>query len=757
MKITPRSQVIVDCQLLQTSDRFRGMGMFLYSLLSHYKADEDTKFLFVTNSKLKDLSASDRELLSQFGGELISGSFAIRDDGLEFVEAAPKNKKHLDEILRPYISERDGAKSIYFIPAVFSSEIYPVFPSKGTANIMLFHDLIPFLYSEHYFADHEGAARRDYAQRFREVYRTDLFVTNSQTTADDLTVYFGIDPQRILPIMGGGASRSHLAPKMPEAMKGVDDFILMPSGDDFRKNNTRAVTALAGLDANIKLVIPSRFSEETKKQLSEIYPHAMFVGSVSDEEFLWLIDNSRFVFFPTEYEGLGMPLLEAIERDAMIACSNIPVFAEISTEAFTYFDPKSPSSMGGAIAELLEEKPKALTAAHKKMYRAIEKRFSWELSAKLFKQAISKAEVNPPRQKLAVLCPSPSSYSAVGKYAFQIHGELARYFEVDYFIENGVTPHPPTRPNILEFAANKYLPAHLFHGLRTQYDKVLYHIGNSEFHVETILEGLRSPAVAVVHDTMLNGIFDFMANRGFMSAERRDFERLLDTVGNITRSSCLTSLATNQQALLCHSDYAMETLGEVTAGYNTRLKKVALPVGVPSVALEKGEQIVVSFAGIISEDKGIRLVAETSSIDDVAVKVFGFGVLGNSPLLQGLGNKVEIMKNLTDKEFQDALRGSDVLVNYRVNYHGETSLSTLEAMRYGVVVIVNDVGWYAELPNDTVVKVKNEDQVIKAVQDLAENPEKRKKISENARKYIQENYTYAAYAHDISRVLEGES
>lgn len=757
---TKKTQIIVDCQLLQTSDRQRGMGFYLRSLLKSLAVDQTARrvsWVFVLNLRLQQLEAEDETLLHQLDGRRLYVGLLHQGDCQLFAQAAAKNRQLIDKAIAPAVADETYEKTVYFIPAQFSREIYPVFPTQGTANLMLFHDLIPFLYHEQYFRDHEGMPRKDYAQRFTEVYRTDLFVTNSQTTADDLTIYLGVDPSRIVPILGAAADRKAASSKRPAfADELKQGYIFMPGGDDFRKNNALAARAFAELHVPERLVVTSSFGAESRRVLHDLCPNIMFAGPVPDDEFLWLLDHARAVFFPALYEGLGMPVLEAVERGIPVACSNIPVFAEISQDAFYYFDPLSSSDTVRALAEamhaLSDSAVPGWNAKHKQ-YPDILKRFTWPHTTTLFLEAVSQCELAPAKSRLAIFCPSPSSYSSVGKYAFEVHAEMSRLYDIDYFIEQGQTGFQPTRPNILEYAA-QYYPAGAFRAEEAnKYDRVLYHIGNSEFHVDTILNSLRLPAAAIIHDTRLNGIFDYMQARGFIPQPRREVEAQLDKAFHAKRSSCLASIATNQRILLTHSAYGEQAVHEVVKGKTPKVHRVPHPIGVPAIELRRSSDVVVSFAGIISEDKGIHLVADITKLDGVKVRVFGFGVLGDSPLLQGLEN-VEIMHDLTDKAFQDAVRTSDIMINYRPNYHGETSRSTLEAMRFGTVVIVKSIGWYDELPDDTVVKVANEAQVLLAVRRLIEAPNERLDTARAARKYLAKEYSFGRYAQLVRKDLE---
>ena len=756
------TQIIVDCQLLQNSDRQRGMGKYLYSLLAALRETvsegDNIEWLFLTNSTLPDLLPEDVKVINDLGGSILSLALLTAADRPEFKDAADINRQRLDAALETHWATAERAKkTVFFIPAQFSSEIYPVYPTSGTANVMLFHDSIPFLYYRQYFQDHEGKPRRDYAQRFREVYKTDLFVTNSQTTSDDLTIYFGVNQSRMVPIYGAGADRSGLKPSKPKFADDLDgDFVFMPSGDDFRKNNRVAVKAFDDLATTTKLVITSRFGAGTKRDLQAISKNIVFAGSVTDEEYLWLLDNSRCTFFPTEYEGLGMPALEALERGGIVACSNIPVFLEITQDAFFTFDPSSPTSITETLREVLALKPGSPKIKQRqKHYGAVLKKFTWPNTAQAFMSAVAAVQPSTTKGKLAIFCPSPSSYSAVGKYAFEVHAELSRLYDIDYYAEDGITVFQPTRPNILEFAAN-YYPAAEFSSRKHQYDRVLYNVGNSEFHIETIMQALTNPAHAIIHDTHLNGIFDYMQRNGFMSAERREFEDLLDKKSNAKDSSCVVSIANNQKQVLVHSQFASQAMQVINEGDEERVFRVQHPIGVPLVNVRRSAVPIISFAGIISEHKGINLVSAVSDLPAVKVRVFGFGVLGDSPLLQQTNANVEVITDLTDKEFQDNLRSTDILVNYRIKYNGETSRSTLEAMRYGAVVIVHDVGWYGELPDDTVVKISSEAEVMNAIQSLLEDPERRARIGAAAKDFLSNEYTFSRYAEQLAVSLEKE-
>ncbi len=750
--------VIVDCQLLQTTDANRGMGLFLKSLLRNLVGHKNIKWVFILNSSLTNLDQHTAAILELLGGEKLPIYLKTKKDARLFAEVSESNRMQIDHALRGIIKHSNDVA--FYIPALFSSEIFPVFPSADKVKkIQLVHDIIPYLYHQYYLKDEHAEQNQDYCMRYKEFYRTDLYITNSQTTTDDVRVYLGIDSHRVVPIFGAGADRSNIQAEPPKNLSRLSNqYILMPSGDDFRKNNVRAVQAYAASAKakSLKLVITSNFTNGSKQQLNSLSSNLIFTGSVSDKEYLWLQQNAKLVLFPSEYEGLGMPLVEAAEAGVRIACSNIPVFTEISEAAFYMFNPLSVSDITRVIDQALSDNRAVFKNSKLVHYPAIKAAFNWQKTAKLFIEALDKASPAGKKVKIAVFGPAPSTYSAIGKVLQELHGETQRQAAVDYYLEPGVTAFAPTRPNLLEYVTNCYSASDFNASRAKQYDEIIYHIGNSEFHINTILNALRIPGTMVVHDTKLNGIFDFMQRNGFLTLERRNYETWLDELYGNTDTACLTSLSHNQRRIIVHSRYAEQALNQSKSLNKDLITQANLPVEVPAIHRNKNSNIV-SFAGIISENKGMNLVHKIAAIKDTQVKVFGYGVLGENPSLQTLPGNVEVVTDLTDKAFQDNISQSAILVNYRLNYHGETSLSTLEAMRYGVVAIVRDIGWYAELPDDVVIKVKNASDVVSAVKQLLEKPQQLNHIANNARNYIKEHFTHAQYVHTALVNSRGET
>ena len=269
-----------------------------------------------------------------------------------------------------------------------------VFP-HGVEKCLVYYDAIPLLYYHRY----KGAINYDnYMERHAELFEADKIFTISQTIADDLALYYGmkIDGKRVINIDGACIDGMFdefkpLGKKLPEK------YILLNTSNDIRKNNHTAVRAFA--------------------QLRDLSDDIIFTDSISDAELAWLYRHAEVVFTTAEYEGLGLPVLEAVRMGKPVACSSLPVFREISEEAFYFFDPLDAQDVTLRLYQAIERKDWAEKQRH---YKAIDQKYTWQRSAEIVhnallnpldSQEVERRLVKKPR--VAVLAPHPQGYSCL--------------------------------------------------------------------------------------------------------------------------------------------------------------------------------------------------------------------------------------------------------------------------------------------------------------------------------------------------------
>lgn len=76
-----------------------------------------------------------------------------------------------------------------------------------------------------------------------------------------------------------------------------------------------------------------------------IQDHVVIAGYVAENELYGLYTGAKGVIFPSLFEGFGIPVVEAMHIDKLIACSNLTSLPEIGCDAIHYFNPKRPDEI----------------------------------------------------------------------------------------------------------------------------------------------------------------------------------------------------------------------------------------------------------------------------------------------------------------------------------------------------------------------------------------------------------------------------
>ena len=101
---------------------------------------------------------------------------------------------------------------------------------------------------------------------------------------------------------------------------------------------------------------------------------------LDDETLRQAYANAECFVFPSEYEGFGIPVLEAFACSCPLVCSNSSSLPEVAGDAAEYFDPLDVEDMSAKILKVLEddrlrEKLRALGRERLKL-------FDWDKTAR---------------------------------------------------------------------------------------------------------------------------------------------------------------------------------------------------------------------------------------------------------------------------------------------------------------------------------------------------------------------------------------
>lgn len=550
-----KHRLIIDGQIFQTPAWDRGMGKYSLELIAQLdqsgrKQWDSIELLLST--QLPTPSEVIAELNRRTSSLLIANLNLLANTGVS-ADVARHNRQAVDD----YIGKSKTQTVDYLILSLMQNEIYPTFPSaRGVKKALLFYDLIPLMLPNAYLSD--AVARKKYLTKFPELLNADVYLAISKTAANDLTMLLGVDTERVISIDGGPIRHAATSKKINIPRP----FILMPTGNDPRKNNKRGVEAFARFNEergnNYSLVVTSFFDEQEIASLRELSDKTIFTGNISGEELNYLYNEADGLFFPSEYEGLGLPILEAVEAGKPVACSNVSVFREIAEDAFHLFDPHSVADMAQALTDMIE-KP----CQDKDRYQKIIETYTWQNTANKLSQAISRAQTGGEKivTKIAMFGPAPSSKPA-GEYLLLGHAELSKRYRVDYYV--GKNQEKETaRVDFLPYVAKE---AVLKPGLGfriSTYDKIYHVIDGTTASTTALFAALAVPGITILAETQLDTVWEEMVAQGLIDKSRYSLEVQLSKDFPVKGAKFLVSLIAAQQVIVVFSKTAKHMIEAV--------------------------------------------------------------------------------------------------------------------------------------------------------------------------------------------------
>jgi len=373
--------------------------------------------------------------------------------------------------------------------------------------------------------------------------------------------------------------------------------------------------------------------------------------------------------------------------------------------------------------------------------------------------------------RLAWFSPLPPIPSGIADYSAEILPLVAEQAEVDVFTRRS------NRRAFEEFPSVTIRDPGAFSRLADRYDAIFHHLGNNPHHDYVYRAARERPGIAVFHDLVLHHLIsylfaerrpDWQTYRSLLTEEYGETgEKLL----SLRKRGLFTGfehflyplnahVARRAQNIVVHSDVGREQIAEIAPDVPATViphHAGSPPPGVQGITREEARQslglppdaFIVGHFGFLTIPKQPAAVLRgfahlVERRPDALLLLVGQKQVHGMALERlienlGLSHRVRIAGFVDLPNFYLHLKAANAVVNLRYPSAGEASGTFARALAEGRAVIVNNVGSFAGVPSDVVLKVEVDgDQAAEVganLARLADDSSLRSALEDRARRY----------------------
>lgn len=784
-------KILIDGQTLSTPERNRGIGVVFKSLCERIVANQVAVQWYMT--------VADRSDLNCFSKVVQDRILPLKTETAHAVSINEADRRYT-QFLQEHIDHL--GIDIYWSPNPLMLNVRLPEKLNDCRCFATIHDLIPLVMQNAYLKKWPRPQREAYRKRVDQLpLLMDGLVFVSKASMADYSqlndnvknigsvIYNAVDHARFW-------SYDHIAPLSDEPVP----YVLNVGGFDPRKNMSKALEAFAALlranDAafnRLRYIVVCRYEKEEKRRFFEwaaklgVTDRVLLKKDVTDDALAHLYRNARLFFFPSRYEGFGLPVLEAMASGIPVVTSDRASLPEIGADAVYYCSTENVSQMAAVMEIAIKESDSG--ASKKRVALTQAGHFHWDKSAKQYARLFIGAQrhfVSSPRApKLHVgyVTPWPPQRSGIANHNFELVRRLNQQLRLTLYLEKSTAhTHDPDNLSIKKLSALPQDYASL--------DLVIYHIGNNvAFHKRIYQVAWSHPGLVVLHDVNIHqflyeGFFNTAKENYYRSAllegygetGRKYYEDIkqIRTFHDIWKFPMSHALAKRSRGMIVHSNWALEQFEGIDNVFSVPLAaNTAERRGDAEAKAQLFNKLglhdrcfLVASIGFVNKLKRIHKVLDALKVlidRGYPVQFVLCGQLTDPGFdfderCRSLGIESQVIKTgyLNDSDFKTILQNCDVVVNLRCPSMGESSAALMDAFAYGNACIVSNYNQYAEIPDSVCWKADVDHleipQLVAFLEALLRNPVVKRQLGQNAFQYVKDYSSFelaANYYQDI--------
>lgn len=323
-----------------TTQRYGGVSRYIVELAKSFSGADSARVfgLFHINEYLEELAAEKRQ-------------------GLRKISAFPPKTRRIINHLSDFLSAGKIEKwdADIFHESYYSRRALTL--PKGVARVCTVHDMIHEIYPNLF-------AQNDQTTRIKKevVDRSDHVICISENTKQDLIRFFGTPQSKISVVHHGSTAlelpcektRSTFSAKRPFVLfvgqrSGYKNFRMLLEAFGHSKNLRESLDIVA-FGGGALTPHESEFALKCGLQSSQL------VQLAGDDSVLSALYQTARVFcYPSEYEGFGMPPLEAMSAGCPVVVCNASCLPEIVGDGAALFPESRPDRLAETLSEVASD------------------------------------------------------------------------------------------------------------------------------------------------------------------------------------------------------------------------------------------------------------------------------------------------------------------------------------------------------------------------------------------------------------------
>ena len=262
-------------------------------------------------------------------------------------------------------------------------------PTRRAKSVVTLHDASYFepsaLRRDAGFARQKAKWQVLYGKFERKV---DMFHTVSHFSAERIAHFYPAMRERLRVVHNGVSERFFKPPNIAGEAElerlGLEGrpFILLAGGLSYRKNADVVLAAwprLRTMHPDLLLVVAGQCTTDYTERARAIGASIIIAGFVSDDTLCSLYHSAQLVWFPSLYEGFGIPVIEAMICGTAVVASNSSSIPEVAGGAALLVNPSVPDDHVAALDSLLTDDRARAELVGRGLERG--RHFTWKAAA----------------------------------------------------------------------------------------------------------------------------------------------------------------------------------------------------------------------------------------------------------------------------------------------------------------------------------------------------------------------------------------